>query len=82
MGKHFILQVCYRTETGNVPEVIGHNSRYVRLKSTQKLSHENVYKCYDDKISTDPEDFKKIFSRHARCSGGGGGGWEEGDDYR
>ena len=46
----------------------------MRLKSTEKLSHENVYKCYDDKISTDPEDFKKNFSRHARCSGGGGVG--------
>ena len=39
----------------------------MRLKSTEKLSHENVYKCYDDKISTDPEDFKK-------SSRGGGGG--------
>ena len=38
----------------------------MRLKSTEKLSHENVYKCYDDKISTDPEDF--IFT------GGRGGG--------
>ena len=40
----------------------------MRLKSTEKLSHENVYKCYDDKISTDPEDFKKMFTS---CSGGG-----------
>ena len=39
----------------------------MRLKSTEKLSHENVYKCYDDKISTDPEDFKKMFTS---CSGG------------
>ena len=38
----------------------------MRLKSTEKLSHENVYKCYDDKTSTDPEDF--IFT------GGRGGG--------
>lgn len=49
----------------------------MRLKSTEKLSHENVYKCYDDKTSTDPEDFKKIFTS---CSGGRG--WEEGDEYR
>ena len=40
----------------------------MRLKSTEKLSHENVYKCYDDKISTDPEDFKKS------SRGGRGGG--------
>lgn len=49
----------------------------MRLKSTEKLSHENVYKYYDDKTSTDPEDFKKIFTS---CSGGRG--WEEGDEYR
>ena len=61
----------------NVPEVIGHNDRYMRLKSTEKLSHENVYKYYDDKTSTDPEDFKKMFTS---CSGGRG--WEEGDEYR
>ena len=43
----------------------------MRLKSTEKLSHENVFKCYDDKISTDPEDFKKS-SRGGR---GGKGTW-------
>ena len=44
----------------------------MRLKSTEKLSHENVYKCYDDKISTDPEDLKKSSRGGA---GGGMGTW-------
>ena len=50
----------------------------MRLKSTEKLSHENIYKYYDDKTSTDPEDFKKMFT----SCWGGGGGWEEVDEYR
>lgn len=48
----------------------------MRLKSTEKLSHENVYKCYDDKISTDPEDFKKS------SRGGGGEGWDVYMEYK
>ena len=43
----------------------------MRLKSTEKLSHENVYKCYDDETGINPEDFKKMFTS---CLGGGGGG--------
>ena len=42
----------------------------MRLKSTEKLSHENVYKCYDDETGINPEDFKKMFTS---CLGGGGG---------
>ena len=52
----------------------------MRLKSTEKLSHENVYKCYDDETGINPEDFKKMFTS---CLGGGGGGdgEEEGAEY-
>ena len=51
----------------------------MRLKSTEKLSHENVYKCYDDKttrLALTQKTSKKMFTS---CSREGGG---EGDEYR
>ena len=55
----------------------------MRLKSTEKLSHENVYKCSDDK-TTRPALTQKTSKKCSRHAWGGGGGKErgEGDEYR